>query len=138
MFIKYGIFLIYACCLALLSLFKTAEMFLPSIYDLERFLGGDKLMHLKLSFILTLLALIAFNSLVTPMRSFAIRSLLIIFFITIGLLADELHQTMVLTRRFEWLDFSYGAYGVLIAGLAYTLLFMLLRMSFLGRSSKIQ
>ena len=79
MFIKYGIFLCYACCLALLSLFKTAEMFLPFIYDLERFLGGDKLMHLKLSFILTLLALIAFNSLVAPMRSFAIRSLLIIF-----------------------------------------------------------
>ncbi len=104
----------YGCLLIALSAFKSAELFLPTIYQLEAFFGGDKLMHLKLSIGLSYLALFALvkagddvKLLSVLLRASAVCTLLIS-----GLLLDELHQALVATRRFEWWDLAYGMAGI--------------------------
>ena len=125
--IKIAVLVLYGCCLIALSLFKTTEFFLPTIYSLESWLGGDKLMHLKLSAILTVLALLALVSKgegagvhlgVNGSAHSALKAVLfslgICFLLVAGLLFDELHQALVSTRRFEWYDLAYGVSGISI------------------------
>lgn len=133
--IKIAVLVLYGCCLIALSMFKTAELFLPTIYAIESWLGGDKLMHLKLSAVLTVLALLAFvsinerragmsNSTYTvfyPTFSPVLFSLGICGLLVAGLLIDELHQAFVSTRRFEWCDLAYGASGISIGFLIFWL-----------------
>ena len=123
--IKISALVIYGCFLIALSVFKTAELFLPIIYGLEDFFGGDKLMHLKLSMVLSVLALMALVSSHggSSARSRAISVLLravgVCLFLIAGLFADELHQALVSTRRFEWWDFAYGISGISIGLLLF-------------------
>jgi hypothetical protein len=114
----------------MLSLFKSAEVFLPAISQFQLWVGGDKLMHLKLSSVLSLLAcFVACNI----MKNFVIhvfwRLLFIQLFLTSCLLLDEAHQYLALSRRFEWLDFYYGAFGLLI-GLSVYCCFLGLKMAY--------
>jgi hypothetical protein len=113
-------FTFYCCLLLILSFFKSTEIFLPTIYQFEAWLGGDKLMHLKLSSVLSVLGcFVACNI----MKNFAIhnfwRLLFFQLFLTSCLLLDETHQYLAPSRRFEWLDFYYGAFGLFIGLLIY-------------------
>jgi hypothetical protein len=109
------VFIIYCFLLLMLSVFKSAEFFLPAIYQFEAWLGGDKLMHLKLSIVLSVLACFVVNKIKPdlPLNKFW-RLALMQFFLLVCLLIDETHQYLAASRRFEWLDFYYGASGLLI------------------------
>lgn len=127
MSIKLLVFFVYGFFLVLLSFFKTIEIFLPYIHALEAGLGGDKLMHLQLATLLTTLALLAFGSHASLKKKassmtflqVAIRGIFVCLIIASGLLADELLQSMVSTRRFEWSDFNYGASGIAASAIIY-------------------
>jgi VanZ family protein len=93
-------------------------MFLPYIYTLESWLGGDKLMHLKLSFGLSLLALMTFVQ-AKAITKGLFQSFVVCFILISGLLVDEFHQALVSTRRFEWLDLSYGVTGIFMGLLLF-------------------
>ena len=112
--LKVFIFVVYGGLLIALSAFKTAELFLPSIYQLEAFLGGDKLMHLKLSSVLSCLALWAFipKTLAAFSGLFFVRCLLIVLLLAVGLSLDEFHQAFTTTRRFEYMDLAHGVTGI--------------------------
>jgi len=120
------IFIVYCLVLLLLTVFKSAEMYLPAIHQLQAWLGGDKLMHLKLSLLLSLFACIAgrqlkiLGSLKLPGQLFCIQ-----LFLVTALLLDESHQYLTHSRRFEWLDFSYGVLGLFIGLNIYGLLVVL-------------
>ena len=107
---KVVLLIVYGCFLIALSIFKTTEIMLPAIYQMESFLGGDKLTHFILSSILSFLALwaLAYKS----SKSIVYRCFIICLLLIIGLLADELHQALVGSRRFEWLDFACGVGGI--------------------------
>jgi hypothetical protein len=114
----------------MLSFFKSAEVFLPAISQFQLWIGGDKLMHLKLSSVLSVLAcFVACNI----MKNFVIhtfwRLLFIQLFLIFCLLLDEAHQYLALSRRFEWLDFYYGVFGLLI-GLSVYCCFLGLKMAY--------
>lgn len=119
MSIKLWLFLIYGCCLIVLSVFKTSEIFLPYIYRFEDFLGGDKLMHLKLSFLLTVMALVALMPSTKDSFKVLFYAVGISACLILGLAMDELYQDWASTRRFEWMDFAYGASGIGLGLLLY-------------------
>lgn len=121
--IKFCIFVIYGCFLIALSALKTAELFLPYIYQLESVLGGDKLMHLKLSAALSFLALLVFVPKWGSVWGLkvVIRCLLVCLLLIIGLSLDELHQAFTSTRRFEFMDLAHGIAGICIGLVAYWL-----------------
>lgn len=110
----------------MLSFLKSAELFLPDIYQFEAWLGGDKLVHLKLSILLSFLAcacalkLKIWGQLKLEWKLFFIQ-----LFLMIALLLDESHQYLASSRRFEWLDYVYGISGLLIGLVAYGLLLVL-------------
>ena len=112
MFIRRLIFAGYLLFLALLSVCKSAEIFLPYIYQFEAYLGGDKLMHFKLALLLGVLAAVTF---------YRKQMLVVILLLVVALVIDESAQYVLSCRRFEWLDGLYGvaglALGVLIGGL---------------------
>jgi hypothetical protein len=114
------VFTFYCFFLLMLSFFKSAEWFLSAIYQFEVWLGGDKLMHLKLSLILSVLASFAASSISKgfPLNVFW-RLLFIQLFLVSCLLLDETHQYVMLSRRFEWMDFYYGASGLFIGLFIY-------------------
>jgi hypothetical protein len=116
-------FAIFCCGLLLLTTAKSLELFLPEIYQLEALLGGDKLMHLKLSLLLSLLACFASQQL-SLLRSINLPSRLLFVqgVLVAGLLIDEAHQQIASSRRFEWLDLSYGIGGLVIGLLIYLLI----------------
>ena len=116
--VNVSVFVIYGCLLVSLSVLKTAEMFLPAISALESWLGGDKLMHLKLSFGLAVLALMTFVQIETTAKRI-LHSLVVCLILISGLFADEFHQALVSTRRFEWLDLSYGVAGIFMGFLLF-------------------
>lgn len=132
---KIAVLVLYGCCLIALSIFKTAELFLPTIYAIEGWLGGDKLMHLKLSAVLTVLALLALvsvnerravssdstNTDFYPTFFSVLISLGICGLLVAGLLVDELHQAFVSTRRFELSDLAYGVSGISIGFIVFWL-----------------
>lgn len=111
--------LIYGSFLIALSVFKTNEILLPYIYQFEAYLGGDKFMHLKLSAALSFLALLALIPGSQGGLKLVVHCLGICFLLTLGLAFDEFHQMLISTRRFEWLDFIYGAVGIGIGFVAY-------------------
>lgn len=112
MFIRLSLLITYGGFLIALSAFKTSELFLPQIYQFEAFLGGDKWMHFKLSSLLAFMALMTFSNKSQEVLKIVIRTTLICLALTLGLLVDELHQSIASTRRFEWLDFLYGFSGI--------------------------
>lgn len=117
--------LLFCCLLLVLSAFKTLELYLSYIYQLERFLGGDKLMHFKLSAVLSFLALLAFLSPQKKLSELVSLIALIFCFLLAGLGLDELHQALTSTRRFEWMDLAYGVGGI-VFGMSVFLLYRLL------------
>jgi protein-S-isoprenylcysteine O-methyltransferase Ste14 len=90
-------------------------LFLPAIYQFEAWLGGDKLMHLKLSVVLSMLACFAVSNIKKnlPLNA-AWRIVFIQLFLVVCLFFDEAHQYLAPSRRFEWLDLYYGVGGLLI------------------------
>lgn len=83
-------------------------------------------MHLKLSVLLSIFAcaaalnLKAWGELKLVWRLFYIQ-----LFLVTALLLDESHQYLANSRRFEWLDFSYGVMGLFIGLNMYCLLVVL-------------
>jgi hypothetical protein len=113
-------FALYCSLLVALSVCKSAELFLPAIYQFEFWLGGDKLMHLKLSLLLSLLACFASNKVnLAGSLNFFWRIATTQAILVAGLLVDEGHQYFATSRRFEWLDFSYGATGLFMGLIVY-------------------
>jgi hypothetical protein len=105
----------------MLSFFKSAELFLPAIYQFEAWLGGDKLMHLKLSALLSFLACAGAHKLKLWGELKLLWKLFFIqLFLMMALLLDESHQYLASTRRFEWLDYSYGISGLFIGLILYS------------------
>ena len=84
-------------------------------------------MHLKLSLVLSVLACFAsqrsrlFTSFNLLWRLVIVQGTLVV-----GLMIDEAHQQLASSRRFEWLDLSYGVAGLFI-GLVIYLLFITIR-----------
>jgi hypothetical protein len=114
------VFTLYCLVLLALSFFKSAELFLPVIYQIENWLGGDKLVHMKLSLILSFFACIVSREIKKDIKLNVFWRLLIMqIVLTIGLLLDEAHQYMMFSRRFEWMDFYYGASGLFIGLFIY-------------------
>jgi hypothetical protein len=99
----------------MLSFFKSAELFLPAIHHFEAWLGGDKLMHLRLSVVLSVMACFVVSNIKKgfPLNT-VWRILFIQLFLVSCLLLDEAYQYLAPSRRFELLDFYYGAGGLLI------------------------
>lgn len=125
--IKVVSLILYGCFLIVLSSLKTNKILLPFIYQLESALGGDKLMHLILSMLLSLLALWALVPDLLKTFNFNFGRWLFLCFgvcllLTVGLLVDELHQMFVSSRRFEWLDFAYGVGGIGIGFIIFTII----------------
>jgi hypothetical protein len=109
------IFIIYCLILLLLTVFKSAELYLPAIHQLQAWLGGDKLMHLKLAVILSIFACAAALKLkVWGELKLVWRLFFIQLFLMTALLLDESHQYLAYSRRFEWLDYYYGISGLFI------------------------
>jgi hypothetical protein len=109
------LFIAYCLLLLLLTTFKSAELFLPAIYQLEAWLGGDKLMHLKLSILLSLFACMAAQGFkYLAALKLVWRLFFIQIFLMLALLLDESHQYLAYSRRFEWLDYYYGISGLFI------------------------
>lgn len=120
-----AVFFVYGFALLVLTVCKSAEIFLPYIYQLERTLGGDKWMHFVLAFFLGLTLCAAFS-----------RYWLKFFvpLVALILVLDELHQYFIATRRFEWWDTAFGLSGFLLAVIAFEIL-LLLKSQLLGKQN---
>jgi len=114
MFIRKALFFLYLFFLVVLSICKSAEIFLPYIYQFEYFLGGDMWMHFKLALLLGLLSVLAFTS---------TRLIWVLLMLLSGLVLDEALQYVLASRRFEWLDGIYGVAGLLF-GVAISAAFL--------------
>jgi len=114
------LFVLYCVVLLLMSGFKSAEMYLQTINGFERWLGGDKLMHLYLAMVLAFLALPVARTVNYKNKALNVCTLFTILITC--LLLDELHQAMVVSRHFDWHDTLFGGLG-LIAGLNVRLFF---------------
>lgn len=111
------LFCMYAVLLVTLSALKSAELFLPSIYALEAWLGGDKWMHLTLAVPLSFMANMVAER-VMKLSSFR-RMLLVMVALVLALLMDELHQQFLASRRFDWQDSLWGIAGLSLGWAAY-------------------
>ena len=118
------LFIAYSVFLVVLSVCKSAEWFLPTIYGLEHWLGGDKWMHLKLAAGLSFLACFASEQVMklTLMK----RMLAVFVFLSLALLLDEMLQYIIAARRFEWLDSAYGVCGLASGIATYLVILMIL------------
>lgn len=114
------LFILYATFLVVLSGLKSAEMCLSFIYSFEAMLGGDKWMHLLLALPLSVMANLAAER-VMKLSSFR-RIVLVMIVLLLGLLADELHQYFIASRRFEWQDSVWGSTGLLLGCGVYVVL----------------
>jgi hypothetical protein len=115
-----SVFTVYCLILLALSFFKSAELFLPFIYQMEDWLGGDKLVHMKLSLVLSFIACIVSREIKKDIKiNLTLRLFFMQIVLMIGLLFDEAHQYVMFSRRFEWMDFYYGASGLFIGLLVY-------------------
>tara|TARA_Y100000296_G_scaffold48185_1_gene55210 strand:- start:4724 stop:5140 length:417 start_codon:yes stop_codon:yes gene_type:complete len=113
-------FLLYCIFLICLSGLKSAGLFLPHIYDLEQWMGGDKWMHLKFSAILSILACFA-SERVLDLAAFR-RMLVVLLSLMLALAIDESLQYLLVSRRFEFLDYAYGLSGVVSGISLYALI----------------
>ncbi len=114
------LFVLYCAALLLMSGFKSAEMYLHYINGFEKWLGGDKLMHLYLAMVLAFLAMPVARAVNYKNKTLNVFTLFIILIAC--LLLDELHQAMVGSRHFDWHDTLFGGLG-LIMGLSIRLFF---------------
>ena len=114
------VFFLYCAALLLMSGFKSAEMYLHYINGFEKWLGGDKLMHLYLAMVLALLAMPVARAVTYKNKALNVFTLFIILITC--LLLDELHQAMVGSRHFDSHDTLYGGLGLII-GLTIRLFF---------------
>ncbi|MGB0504028.1 MAG: hypothetical protein ACPGGD_08240 [Thalassolituus sp.] len=113
------VFIVYGALLLALSAFKSAEVALPTVYGIERWLGGDKWMHFKLSGILAILACFA-SERVLDLAAIK-RTLRVFPVLVLALAIDEALQFLTATRRFEFLDLAWGVSGLLAGALGYLL-----------------
>jgi glycopeptide antibiotics resistance protein len=113
------VFILYGVLLLALSVFKSAEVALPTVYGIERWLGGDKWMHFKLSGILAILACFA-SERVLDLAAIK-RTLRVFPVLVLALAIDEALQFLTATRRFEFLDLVWGVSGLLVGALGYLL-----------------
>jgi glycopeptide antibiotics resistance protein len=113
------VFILYGVLLLALSVFKSAEVALPTVYEIERWLGGDKWMHFKLSGILAILACFA-SERVLDLAAIK-RTLRVFPVLALALATDEALQFLTATRRFELLDLMWGIAGLLTGVLGYLL-----------------
>ena len=113
------VFILYGVLLLALSVFKSAEVALPTVYGIERWLGGDKWMHFKLSSILAILACFA-SERVLDLAAIK-RTLRVFPVLVLALAIDEALQFLTATRRFEFLDLVWGVSGLLAGALGYLL-----------------
>jgi glycopeptide antibiotics resistance protein len=113
------VFILYGVLLLALSVFKSAEVALPTVYGIERWLGGDKWMHFKLSGILAILACFA-SERVLDLAAIK-RTLRVFPVLVLALAIDEALQFLTATRRFEFLDLVWGVSGLLAGALGYLL-----------------
>ena len=111
------LFISYGLSLVVLSVFKSAEIFLPQIYALEHWLGGDKWMHFKLSAMLAVLTCFASERVLdlAPFRRILVATLCL----ALALSIDEALQGVFASRRFELADLAYGCSGVLAGVVGY-------------------
>ncbi len=114
------LFVLYCAALLLMSGFKSAEMYLHYINGFEKWLGGDKLMHLYLAMVLAFLAMPVARAVNYKNKALNVFTLFIILITC--LLLDELHQVMVGSRHFDWHDTVFGGLGLII-GLSIRLFF---------------
>ncbi len=114
------LFVLYCALLLLMSGFKSAEMYLHYINGLEKWLGGDKLMHLYLAMVLALLAMPVARAVNYKNKALNVFTLFVILIAC--LLLDELHQAMLGSRHFDWHDTLFGGLGLII-GLSIRLFF---------------
>jgi len=114
------VFVLYCALLLLMSGFKSAEMYLQAINGFEKWLGGDKLMHLYLAMVLAFLAMPVARAASYKNKALNVVSLFVILMSC--LLLDELHQAGVGSRYFEWQDTLFGGLGLII-GLSVSLFF---------------
>jgi VanZ family protein len=114
------IFVLYCFFLLSLSALKSAGLFLPLLLQFEAMLGGDKLMHLQLALVLSLLACLA-SRVFFVRKAIALPWQLMAVFIILsaGLLLDELHQYLLSSRHFELMDTAFGVTGVALGLGAY-------------------
>ncbi|MBL4799491.1 MAG: VanZ family protein [Oleispira sp.] len=114
------IFVLYCFFLLTLSALKSAGLFLPLLLQFQAMLGGDKLMHLQLATILSLLACLAFQIFFVRKAIDLIWQLLVIFVVlSTALLLDELHQYLLSSRHFELMDTVFGILGIAIGLVVY-------------------
>ncbi len=114
------LFVLYCALLLLMSGFKSAEMYLQTINGFEVWLGGDKLMHVYLAMVLAFLALPVARAVNYKNKALNVFTLFIILITC--LLLDELHQSMVGSRHFDWHDTLFGGLGLMV-GLIVRLFF---------------
>ncbi|MDF1762621.1 MAG: VanZ family protein [Oleibacter sp.] len=120
------ILMVYGVFLVGLSVCKSAEWFLPQLYVIEHWLGGDKWMHLTLS---TILASLVFFATERKIGMTGVKRVTILFVILFVLLAtDELLQYFVSTRRLDIKDFVAGMTGLVLGLLFYVVLNGLLKL----------
>lgn len=113
------VFIVYGALLLVLSVLKSVEVALPTVYGIEHWLGGDKWMHFKLSGILAILACFA-SERVLDLAAIK-RTLRVLPVLVLALAIDEALQFMTATRRFELLDLAWGVLGLLAGALGYLL-----------------
>lgn len=113
------VFVLYSVFLLSLSVLKSVEVALPTVYQIERWLGGDKWMHFKLSGILAILACFA-SERVLDLAAIK-RTLRVFPVLALALATDEAFQFLTATRRFELLDLMWGIAGLLTGVLGYLL-----------------
>ena len=113
------VFILYGALLLALSVLKSVEVALPTVYGIEHWLGGDKWMHFKLSGILAILACFA-SERVLDLAAIK-RTLRVFPVLVLALAIDEALQFLTATRRFEFLDLAWGVSGLLAGALGYLL-----------------
>ena len=114
------LFVSYVATLISLSAFKSLEIYLPTLFLIERLMGGDKWMHLKFSAILSILACFA-SERVLDLAAFR-RMLVVLMSLMLALAIDESLQYLLVSRRFEFLDYAYGLSGVVSGISLYALI----------------
>lgn len=129
-FWPFWVFIVFGVVLAVLSCLKSMQLWVPEIAALEGWLGGDKWMHFKLSFVLSLLGLMATRC-VLPSWSVLPRVSVTLFFLTLMLALDEFLQQFSDSRHFDVDDLYAGSVG-LVTGAALYVFSALLRRSLQG------
>ena len=106
--------ILYVLFLMFMTGFKSAQLYLPFISSLEASLGGDKLMHFYLASLLAVLAWPVARLFNNKKYSPFLVLFFLFLILSICLLLDELHQTLISARYFDLSDTLYGMSGLVL------------------------